>query len=104
VPLFLCASEVTSSEPIQIGSGDSVECRIARLPLSAGRYNLSLFLERNGIIEDWLQESLALDVSEGSYFGTVRNIPFGWEGKTVLVNNDWRKIRAEQQIVEEHKA
>ena len=104
VPLFLCASEVTSSDPIQIGSGDSVECRIPRLPLSAGRYKINLFLERNGIIEDWLQESLALDVSEGSYFGTARNIPIGWEGKTVLVNNEWRKVVAEHQIVAEQQA
>jgi lipopolysaccharide transport system ATP-binding protein len=103
-PLFLCANEASCSEQLQIGPGDIIECRIPRLPLSGGRYKVGLFLELNGVVEDWLQESLVFDVLDSSYFGTTRNIPFGWEGKTVLVNNDWRKIRAEQQIVEEHKA
>jgi lipopolysaccharide transport system ATP-binding protein len=97
VPLFICANEASCSEPLQIGSGDSIECRIPRLPLSAGRYKIGLFLERNGVIEDWLQESLIFDVSDSSYFGTARNIPPGWEGKTVLVNNEWRKIVAERK-------
>jgi lipopolysaccharide transport system ATP-binding protein len=93
--LFLCASEISCREPPQIGSRDIVECRIPRFPLSAGRYKIGLFLERNGVIEDWLEENLVFDVLESSYFGTVRNVPVGWEGKTVLVNNEWRKVAAE---------
>jgi lipopolysaccharide transport system ATP-binding protein len=95
VPLFLCANEASCNEPLKIDSNDSIECRIPRLPLSAGRYKIGLFLERNGVIEDWLQESLVFDVLESSYFGTARNVPLGWEGKTVLVNNEWRKMVAE---------
>jgi lipopolysaccharide transport system ATP-binding protein len=93
-PLFLCANEASCSEPLRVGSGDCIECRIPRLPLSAGRYKIGLFLELNGVIEDCLQENLAFDVMDGSYFGTARNMPLGWEGKTVLVNNEWRKIVA----------
>jgi lipopolysaccharide transport system ATP-binding protein len=95
MPLFICANEASLKEPLQIGSGDSIECRIPRLPLSAGRYKIGLFLERSGVIEDWLQETLVFDVLDSSYFGTARNVPLGWEGKTVLVHNEWRKIVAE---------
>jgi lipopolysaccharide transport system ATP-binding protein len=103
-PLFICASDASCSERLQIGFGDSIECRIPRLPLSGGRYKISLFLELNGVIEDWLQEGVVFDVLDSSYFGTTRNLPFGWEGKTVLVNNEYRKIVAEHQIVAEHRA
>jgi lipopolysaccharide transport system ATP-binding protein len=95
VELFLCASEISSREPPKIGSRDSIECRIPRLPLGAGRYKIGLFLERNGVIEDWLEENLVFDVRESSYFGTAQNVPGGWEGKTVLVDNEWRKLVAE---------
>jgi lipopolysaccharide transport system ATP-binding protein len=98
VPLFICANEASCSKPLQIGSGDSIECRIPRFPLSAGRYKIRLFLERNGVIEDWLQESIIFDVSENSYFGTARNVPVGWEGKIVLVDNEWRKIDADLYV------
>jgi lipopolysaccharide transport system ATP-binding protein len=98
-PLFLCANEASCGEPLPIAPGDGVECRIPRLPLSAGRYKIGLFLELNGVIEDWLQESLVFEVLESSYFGTTRNVPFGWEGRTVLVNNVWHKIGAEHELV-----
>jgi lipopolysaccharide transport system ATP-binding protein len=97
-PLFLCASDIACSEPPKVASGDVIECRIPRLPLSAGRYGINLFLERNGVIEDWLQENLVVDVSHCSYFGTARNTPTGWEGKTVLVDNEWRQVVARNTL------
>jgi lipopolysaccharide transport system ATP-binding protein len=90
-PLFICASEASHSEAFQIGAGDKTVCRIPRLPLSAGRYKIELFLERNGIIEDWLVDHVPIDVTDSSFFGTARNLPSGWEGRTVLVDHDWRR-------------
>jgi hypothetical protein len=31
------------------------------------------FLERNGVIEDWLEESLVFDVLESIYFGRPKS-------------------------------
>jgi lipopolysaccharide transport system ATP-binding protein len=90
--LFICAMETTLHEPLQIGAGDKTSCRVSRLPLSAGRYKIELFLERNGVIEDWVQDFVLIDVADGSFFGTARNLPQGWEGKTVLVDNEWRRL------------
>ncbi len=94
-PLFICANEASCNEPIYIGPGDRIECRISRLPLSAGRYKLGLFLEQNGVIEDWLQELVQFNVVHGSFFASARNLPAGWEGKTVLVDHTWRKLPAD---------
>jgi lipopolysaccharide transport system ATP-binding protein len=90
-PLFICANEVSLNHVLQIGAGDIAVCRIRRFPLSAGQYRIGLFLERNGVIEDWLQDSVCFDVVDGSFFGTARNLPIGWEGKTVLVDHEWRR-------------
>jgi hypothetical protein len=90
-PMFICASEASHSEAFQIGAGDKTVCRIPRLPLSAGRYTIELFLERNGIIEDWLVDHVPIDVADSSFFGTACNLPSGWEGRTVLVDHNWRR-------------
>ena len=91
VPLFLCGSELVSNSPIQVGAGDTVVCRIPRLPLSGGAYKIGLFLERKGEIEDWLREELiSVAVADSTFYGTPRNLPSGWEGKVVLVEHEWR--------------
>jgi hypothetical protein len=91
-PLFICDSQASGSEAFQIGAGSKAACRIPRLPLSAGRYKISLFLERSGVIEDWLQTNVLVEVAEKSFFGSARNVPMGWEGKTVLIEHEWRRI------------
>ena len=90
--LFICANEASHKEGFLIGAGDKTACRIPRLPLSAGRYKIGLFLERNGVIEDWLQDHVLFDVTDSSFFGTTRNLPLGLEGTTVLVDHEWRRI------------
>jgi lipopolysaccharide transport system ATP-binding protein len=89
-PLFICANEASHGGPLQVGAGDTVVCRIPRLPLGPGHYKVTLFLERNGIVEDWLDDQISIEVGEGSFFGTTRNLPAGWAGKTVLVDHSWR--------------
>ncbi|TVR99362.1 MAG: ABC transporter ATP-binding protein [Rhodospirillales bacterium] len=88
-PLFLCANEASNPEPIWVTMGTIVTCRILRFPLTEGRYQISLFLEVDGIIEDWITENLSVDVRPGSFFGTPSNAPKGWSGKGVLVPNEW---------------
>jgi lipopolysaccharide transport system ATP-binding protein len=90
-PLFICANEASHKGPLLVGAGDTVACRIPRLPLVGGRYKIGLFLERNGVIEDWLQDCIPLDVVDRSFFGAVRNLPVGWQDKIVLVDHEWRR-------------
>src|SRR5262249_166497 len=88
-PLFLCAAECTSSKPVWIGGRDIIRLTIPRLPLTAGVYLLSLFLERDGVIDDWLIDATSLQVEDGDFFGFGRNTSHGWEGKAVLVEHSW---------------
>jgi lipopolysaccharide transport system ATP-binding protein len=90
--LFHCACEASFSAPLQVGAGDTINCRIPRLPLTVGQYKIGLFLERDGIVEDWLQDYVTIDVADGNYFGNGPNVHPTWEGKTVLVDNEWRRL------------
>ena len=62
---------------------------IPNLPLSAGHYQLGIFLECNGVVEDWIVDGLELQVLDGDFFGSGRNTPLGWEGRVVLVKHYW---------------
>jgi hypothetical protein len=93
VPLFLCGSELVSNDPIKVGGGDTIVCRIPRFPLGGGSYKIGLFLERKGEIEDWLREELiSVEVADSTFYGTPRNLPADWEGRLVLVAHDWRRF------------
>jgi lipopolysaccharide transport system ATP-binding protein len=87
--LFNCATDASSVGPVHLGHGSKIVCKIPCLPLGGGTYTLSLFLERGGVIEDFLERAVSFDVVDRSFFGTSRNAPPGWEGKAVLVEHCW---------------
>jgi len=87
---FVCSTEMVSKEPRNLPPRGAVRCVIPRLPLSQGRYNLTLFIEVNREIEDYLPAATSLQVVDGDFFGSGRQYPEGWEGKGVLVPHEWR--------------
>jgi lipopolysaccharide transport system ATP-binding protein len=89
--MFICSPELTMDLPPQIGDGDTMICSIPRLPLGGGTYGLELFLERGGVVQDFIEDGLSLSVDDRSFLGKGKNSPRGWEGSTVLVEHDWQQ-------------
>jgi lipopolysaccharide transport system ATP-binding protein len=87
--LFNCATELTIADPVTLPSSGTIRCLIPRLPLSQNLYLLTLFLEVNREIEDWVINAIELEVIDGDFYGTGRVYPEGWRGKGVLVNHQW---------------
>ncbi|MEP7337854.1 MAG: ABC transporter ATP-binding protein [Acidobacteriota bacterium] len=87
--LFNCSSELAIRDPITLAPNGEIRCVIPRLPLSQNHYLLSLFLEVNREIEDWIHQGVELPVVDGDFYGTGRLYPEGWRGKGVLVNHQW---------------
>ena len=88
--LFNCASEVTANDfPINLPPNGIIRCLIPKLPLSESQYFISLFLEVNREIEDWIQGATVLNVIDGDFYGTGKLYPEGWQGKGVLVPHKW---------------
>ena len=88
-PLFVCSTEMVPDAPRQLPPNGVLRCLIPRLPLSQGQYHLTLFLEVNREIQDWLTSSVTLPVVDGDFFGSGRQYPEGWQGKGVLVPHQW---------------
>ena len=78
--LFACDTQTAGAQLIQIGSHDTLRLLIPELPLAAGTYQLRLFLERRGMIKDWIKYDLELEVDDADFFGSGRNTPKGWRG------------------------
>jgi homopolymeric O-antigen transport system ATP-binding protein len=92
--LFVCSTERTKNQPSFLPAGGVIKCVIPVLPLSQGHYHLTLFIESNRIIQDWLKSALTLDVMDGDFFGTGKQYPDGWQGKCVLVHHQWEAHEA----------
>jgi lipopolysaccharide transport system ATP-binding protein len=87
--LFNCSSELVISDPLDLPARGRLRCRIPRLPLSQNQYLLTLFLEVNREVEDWILNAIELNVVDGDFYGTGRLYPDGWRGKGVLVPHEW---------------
>ena len=88
-PLFVCSTEMSVNETLDLASSGGVRCVIPRLPLSQGKYSVTLFLEVNREVEDWLNSAITLHVVDGNFFGSGKQYPEGWQGKGVLVPHRW---------------
>jgi lipopolysaccharide transport system ATP-binding protein len=87
--LFNCSSELTSKNSINLPAEGIIRCRIPKLPLTQSQYTIIPFLESNKEILDLVINGVNFDVIDGDYYGTGRLYPDGWQGKGVLVDQNW---------------
>ena len=88
-PLFICSTELTNPELTTLPPAGELTCCIHRLPLTPGRYQLNLYLECDGAVQDDLEHAAEVEVVDGDFYGTGRNCPPGWEGRAVLSDYRW---------------
>lgn len=87
---FLASTEIVHNAEISLNEDGILDCVIDDLPLSRGEYYLNPFIESNRIVQDFIEAGAILKVIDGDFYGTGRNYPPGWEGKTVLVKHKWK--------------
>ncbi|MFM7515235.1 MAG: polysaccharide ABC transporter ATP-binding protein, partial [Cyanobium sp.] len=68
------------------GETDVVCFTLPKNPLTPGRYQVVLFLETSGVIQDWVNEGISINVEAGDFYGSGRMCPAGYEGRAVLVD------------------
>jgi lipopolysaccharide transport system ATP-binding protein len=85
--LLICGNEMVGSPFEHLPPKGEFVCRIPRLPLSPGAYDLNMYCTLNGILADWVQRAARLLVSEGDFFGTGRLPPASHGG--LLVPHEW---------------
>lgn len=86
---FLASTELHTDDCLTLSPEGFIDCIVDELPLSLGTYYLGPFIEVNGVIQDWMDTAATLQVEDGNFYGTGKDYPLGWDGKTVLVKHRW---------------
>src|SRR6185312_4516918 len=86
-PLFVCSSAVTGDDLVARERTGELVCEIPRLPLLAGRYSVSLYVEAKRTLADKVLNAAYFDVFDTDVFGTGR-LPPTSHGR-VVVEHAW---------------
>ena len=86
VSVVLSSEMLSDVERPLSGRPRLVRFTMPKNPLTPGRYQVILFLESSGIIQDWISEGLTIAVEAGDFYGSGKMCPAGYEGKAVLID------------------
>ncbi|QIZ72507.1 ABC transporter ATP-binding protein [Oxynema aestuarii] len=76
--ITVLSNEVTGEIFSSVSSNiKSIEIYIKRLPLTPGRYGLTIYSAINGVVADWIQNAGFFDVESGDYYGRGKIPPSG---------------------------
>ena len=87
-PVFFCSNRVTGELLVARDLEGELVCDLPALPLLPGRYSLTLYVEVNGVLADWVRNAMYFDVFEADVFGSGR-LPPTTHGR-VVVAHSWR--------------
>ena len=90
INFFLLSTELVETEPLEISKDGYFDFNLEKLPLSVGNYSITLFLESQGIIQDWISDAILFTVEDGIFFPTGKSYPAGWAGKTLLIPHSFK--------------
>lgn len=88
-PFINLSTELVEDRRLDLKETGYLDFIVPEFPLSRGNYLLTTFVETNKEIQDWVLDAADLPVIDGDFYGTGRNYPKGWDGKTVLVKHKW---------------
>jgi lipopolysaccharide transport system ATP-binding protein len=87
---FLLSTDLVDKTQIDLEGEGSIDIIVPELPLTAGTYDLSTYVQSGPDIQDWVDRAAEMSVIDGDFYGTGRNYPPNWGGSTVLVHHSWR--------------
>jgi lipopolysaccharide transport system ATP-binding protein len=88
-PYFNLSTELVDTKQLDLHKDGFIDFIIPKLPLSASTYQITVFLESNKQVQDWVLDAFEMPVEDGDFYGTGKNYPSGWRGLTVMVDYRW---------------
>ncbi len=86
--MFTLSTAITGYSLDVLKKDNIIQCKVQKFPLSDGSYICNLIAYKDGIIQDYLQEAVLVNVEEGDFFGTGRALPRDHK-ECFLVENKW---------------
>ena len=68
-----------------------VDFQIPKWPLMAGTYHINTYVGSNGVMEDYIQDAVSIDVIDGDFHGSGKLRHEGWDN-LVLVDHSWKQV------------
>jgi lipopolysaccharide transport system ATP-binding protein len=68
-----------------------VEFHIPKWPLMEGTYHINTYVGNNGVMEDFIEDAVSIDVIDGDFHGSGKLRHEGWDD-LVLVEHSWRQV------------
>jgi lipopolysaccharide transport system ATP-binding protein len=87
---ILLSTELGGNNYLDLFGGEIIEFEIPKFPLSKSDYTIEIYLESDGEVQDWIEHALDLTVLDGIFYKGGTNYPKGWEGKTVLIDYNYK--------------
>ncbi|HRG59148.1 MAG TPA: ABC transporter ATP-binding protein [Bacteroidia bacterium] len=85
---FIVWTELLDKDYKDVEGTGHFNCKIEKFPLSPGRYLVNIFAKtEGGEILDWLQDALSVDVENGDFYGSGKNITTSHN--SVLIEHSW---------------
>ena len=86
---FIISTELVGAGYSNVNSDGHFDCIIRKFPLAPGEYMVSILAKTvGGEILDWIQEARKIDVENGDFYGTGKNILTGHN--SVLIEHSWQ--------------
>ena len=100
-PYFVLSTELVNKRPLHLSQSGYLDFEVAEWPLSGGTYQLTCYIEGDGITQDWVDDAAKIVVADGDFFGTGRLYHAGWQGKSVLVRHSWRIVHEDSRSADD---
>jgi lipopolysaccharide transport system ATP-binding protein len=86
----MLSTELVSRSQIDVQGEGIIEFVVPKFPLTESVYYITVFIESNKVIQDWVMDAVELNVIDGDYYGTGRNYPSKqFKGEYTLMDFDW---------------
>ncbi len=86
----MLSTELVSRSQIDVQGEGIIEFVVPKFPLTESVYYITVFIESNKVILDWVMDAIELNVIDGDYYGTGRNYPNKhFKGEYTLMDFAW---------------
>ena len=95
--IALSTALVDSQKLIVSGYG-RVDFIIPKWPLMEGTYHINTYVGSNGVMEDYIEDAVSIDVIDGDFYGSGKLRHEGWRDM-VLIDHSWQQVEGEIAIL-----
>lgn len=85
------STALVDRQKLVVNGHGRVDFHIPKWPLMEGTYHINTYVGSNGVMEDYIEDAVSIDVIDGDFHGSGKLRHEGWRDM-VLVDHSWRQV------------